>query len=941
MKKHLFVALAMLLSILGATAQTFTSGDFEFRICTDNDGNPTTDVAVTRCLLEENADVVIPETVSYNDTEYTVKYIDLLPFTWTYINSLHIPAGIINININENEIAGTLSILNEITCDSENNYYTIYDGALYTKDLSTLCICPCNKESLITPDATRTISSYALRGSNIKSVVLNDGLEKISSHAFSACRNLTTINLPEGLQVISHWAFSQCYKLTSINIPESLRRIEDWAFHECTSLSQTIYIPASLVLEGYPFLNCPVSYTVSLDNKDYADYDGSLYSKDYQTLIKLAGNQTELRFPTPTRSIASHAFSYCELENIHIPEQISDIDDMAFANCSATIISLPNTISEIKYATFIDCANLKHITIPPSVSTIGDYAFSHCSSLESVVIPESVMTLSSCAFSYIIQNNFNVIVLGDNTDISTSASEPVYHYPSFYTKGSTYNKLLVALENYQDKVKRLPSELVGDWGWSIGPNSRYAVYYTFKKYEPANGLQFDITMPEGLSVEKFLAKGQGIQSSWSELPDGRYRVIAYTEDGAFLPTDACFDIELSSDERLKRSEILFHNIIFSIAGIEYSIPDEKHYVSGYDIIFPDLNEIEEGDSFELPTPLRGNFEDVTYSWGSSDKTIAKIDENNMLHALRPGETEIYVSVKDPHGIVPSSHKRLTVTPALWGDADGNGTIDIADVVATVNYILERNPEQFNAKLADVDRNGRINIVDLTAIVKLVIAQPAPDADGNSPAGAPALSELAFSEPTIDADGRRHISLEIEPSADYTALQTDIELPEGVAVEAVALADGFSRHSLDYAAVSPTSTRVVIYSPALVEVAAGERTGVIDITLSASDEARGTIRATRTVACDTEGHSYTLAAAEAELNNTTGLSSAAGAQASARALPGGVEVTAPEGMAVRISDVAGRVIADYSAGGAPRFHALAPGVYAVSFEGAATAKVLVK
>lgn len=911
MKKHLFVALAMLLSILGATAQTFTSGDFEFRICTDNDGNPTTDVAVTRCLLEENADVVIPETVSYNDTEYSVT--ELYTLGKTTYRSLHLPASIRLIN--KAYLNYYKPITSKITCDSENTFFATYEDVLYSKDFTSLYICPINKQNITTHEATRTIVSYAFVSSNIKSVTFNEGLEYIKSNAFS-----------------------NCTALSEINIPKSLKYIESNAFSKCTSLKQTITIHSSLEVWPDSFGGSPVVFSVSPDNELYSEYNGNLYSKDYNTFIAFAGGQNELKFHPETKIIGGFAFCNCKIEEIKIPEQITQLDQSAFAKCPAKSIKLPNTIAVIPFQSFWDCPNLKQLNIPSSASTIEEHAFYMCRSLDALVMPESVKHFNAKAF---ISCSNDVVFLADDIEIiGTNKLSNID--PTFYAKeGSIYYKLLAAFENNDDKVKRLPSELVGDWGWSIGPNSRYAVYYTFKKYEPANGLQFDITMPEGLSVEKFLAKGQGIQSSWSELPDGRYRVIAYTEDGAFLPTDACFDIELSSDERLKRSEILFHNIIFSIAGIEYSIPDEKHYVSGYDIIFPDLNEIEEGDSFELPSPLRGNFEDVTYSWGSSDKTIVKIDENNVLHALRPGETEIYVSVKDPHGIVPSSHKRLTVTPALWGDADGNGTIDIADVVATVNYILERNPEQFNAKLADVDRNGRINIVDLTAIVKLVIAQPAPDADGNSPAGSPALSELAFSEPTIDADGRRHISLEIEPSADYTALQTDIELPEGVAVEAVALADGFSRHSLDYAAVSPTSTRVVIYSPALVEVAAGERTGVIDITLSASDEARGTIRATRTVACDTEGHSYTLAAAEAELNNTTGLSSAAGAQASARALPGGVEVTAPEGMAVRISDVAGRVIADYSAGGAPRFHALAPGIYAVSFEGAATAKVLVK
>ena len=371
--------------------------------------------------------------------------------------------------------------------------------------------------------------------------------------------------------------------------------------------------------------------------------------------------------------------------------------------------------------------------------------------------------------------------------------------------------------------------------------------------------------------------------------------------------------------------------------------DEKMYITGYDIAMPELSEIEEGDTLQLENPLTRLYDDVTYRWGVSGIRIAEIDENNILHALTPGTFSISVHVNDPNGIVPfESSNTITVTPALWGDADGSKAIDLADVVAVVNKILEREVENFNAKLADVDRNGRINVVDVTQIVKLVLAQPVPDEGEGDVAAAPGLRELSFGEARLGADGKRHISLEIETSSDYTAMQTDIELPDGYTVEAVSLGSDLGKHALDYAAVAPQTTRLILYSASLAELPAGRKAAVVDLTLSGAGE--GSIRASRALACDADGRSYTLAATEAPLNITTGVSSADGAGMSATAVAGGMEITAPAGTAVTVSDIAGRVLLSFTADAAPApaFRPFAPGVYVVAFEGSApTAKVLVK
>ena len=57
---------------------------------------------------------------------------------------------------------------------------------------------------------------------------------------------------------------------------------------------------------------------------------------------------------------------------------------------------------------------------------------------------------------------------------------------------------------------------------------------------------------------------------------------------------------------------------------------------------------------------------------------------------------------------------------LRGDADGNGTVEPADVTALAAYLIGVPPAQFDDKAADADKNGQIDICDVvTAIKKLI------------------------------------------------------------------------------------------------------------------------------------------------------------------------------------------------------------------------------
>ncbi len=63
---------------------------------------------------------------------------------------------------------------------------------------------------------------------------------------------------------------------------------------------------------------------------------------------------------------------------------------------------------------------------------------------------------------------------------------------------------------------------------------------------------------------------------------------------------------------------------------------------------------------------------------------------------------------------------FTITTSLPGDANGDGIIDILDLVTISNYILGSNPTPFVFENADINNDGLINILDLVGTANIIL-----------------------------------------------------------------------------------------------------------------------------------------------------------------------------------------------------------------------------
>ena len=72
--------------------------------------------------------------------------------------------------------------------------------------------------------------------SEIKKVVIGEGITSISDSAFCGCNNLNAVTIPESVTAIGQSAFWYCTKLTDITIPKGVTRLNEDTFNGCDEL---------------------------------------------------------------------------------------------------------------------------------------------------------------------------------------------------------------------------------------------------------------------------------------------------------------------------------------------------------------------------------------------------------------------------------------------------------------------------------------------------------------------------------------------------------------------------------------------------------------------------------------------------------------------------------------------------------------------------------
>lgn len=92
-------------------------------------------------------------------------------------------------------------------------------------------------------------------------------------------------------------------------------------------------------------------------------------------------------------------YSCFALEEVILPEGITEIKDDAFAVCTnLKKVNIPSTVTKIGDGCFMGCASLESIEIPEGVTTLEDFTFSDCRLLQEVKFPSTLQKIERCVF---------------------------------------------------------------------------------------------------------------------------------------------------------------------------------------------------------------------------------------------------------------------------------------------------------------------------------------------------------------------------------------------------------------------------------------------------------------------------------------------------------------------------------------------------------------
>ena len=333
-----------------------------------------------------SGDIVIPETFTYEGTEYTVvataanSFLDCRNLT-----SVKLPASCVTIA--RNTFKGCSSLTTSPIPETATSVGSgVFNGCTSLEEITIVpgwnkpiseefANCDNLKRLIITdgetpvvmkltafgssPEARTALSSieYIYMGRNVdasaytnaeqpfhnmsglKTLVIGGETTTIQSTTFQGCTALTNVTFNEGNKVssIGTSAFASCTSLTSIDIPHAVTVIEQSVFNGCRSLKNVT------MGDGVTGIGITAFYNTAL---------------------------TTFNFPSALTSIGQSAFENSQLTgNIELPTALTAIGTQAFAGTQLTGVSIPASVTSIGQGAFAPIPTLASISLAEGNAT--------------------------------------------------------------------------------------------------------------------------------------------------------------------------------------------------------------------------------------------------------------------------------------------------------------------------------------------------------------------------------------------------------------------------------------------------------------------------------------------------------------------------------------------------------------------------------------------
>ena len=388
MRKILFLLFSVFMPLLGFADDVVIDGIYYTLI---EKGKVA---EVTNNPNKYSGDIVIPETVVYENTEYVVAYIGAGAFSFCKdLTSITIPHSIISIR---NSAFSNCSIT---SIDIPNSVVTIENNAFeHCYGLTSIDI----------PNSVISIGDYAFSGCGLFSINIPNSVTSIGDGAFQECRNLLTIDIPNKVSTIGNQLFLGCNNLTSVTIPNSVTSIGRYAFGSCRNLT-VISVPQGVRSIGdRAFYMCSSLASIAIPN-GVTSFSESMFFE--------CNSLTSINIPNSVTKINKCAFSGCSsLTTVAIGKNVNTINSQAFLNCSQLTDvycyseNVPATSIDAFDGSFIEYATL-HV---PAISIDNYKSITPWKNFQDIVSAYTIVEVDGIRYKLFFQANTAEVVSSPN-----------------------------------------------------------------------------------------------------------------------------------------------------------------------------------------------------------------------------------------------------------------------------------------------------------------------------------------------------------------------------------------------------------------------------------------------------------------------------------------------------------------------------------------------